>query len=399
MKIAYISQEYPPSLRAGGIASYIKEIALGMKNLGHEVTVITASDDTRTASDVIENGIRVIRLKGGSFYIPQAEGGASWLRYVKKFRCFYRFWSYRKRIRDAVNKFGPFDIIEVAEYGCEALYLNKLATPIVYRLHTASLMDFNNKGILPLTLRRSPTYIQGKLELNVLRKKAIYISSCSTSTKEWTQNIVFGNQKDIKVIYNPIKIKEFNRNSHINKNKHINIFYAGTICETKGVGDLYETGKILEQRGCDFTITMAGKIGSYANTLQPQSWLKMLGMISREEVMKRYCEADIVCFPSWWENMPMVCIEAMMCGALVIGSKSGGMSEIITDGKNGFLLPPKHPKQWADKIIEVQELGETRKQEISKNAQQRIKETFSLEIISKKMEEFYMEVINNYIHK
>lgn len=394
MKIAYISQEYPPSLRSGGIASYIKEIASGMKDLGHEVTVITASDDTRKASDVIENGIRVIRLKGGNFYIPQAEGGRAWLRYVKKFRCFYRFWSYRKRIRDAVKEFGPFDIIEVPEYGCEALYLNELTTPIVYRLHTASLMDFNNKGILPLTLRRSPTYIQGKLELSVLRKKAIYISSCSTSTKEWTQNIVFGNEQDIKVIYNPIKIKDHDNKSYLNKSKHINIFYAGTICETKGVGDLYETGKILEQRGCDFTITMAGKVGAYANTLQPQPWLNMLGMISRDEVMKRYSEADIVCIPSWWENMPMVCIEAMMCGALVIGSNSGGMSEIISDGESGFLLPPKHPKLWADKIIEVQKLNVTRKQEISDKARQRIKENFSSEVISKRMEDFYMNIIN-----
>lgn len=393
MKIAYISQEYPPSLRSGGIASYIKEIALGMKGLGHEVTVITASDDTRKTSDVIENGIRVIRLKGGNFYIPQAEGGTAWLRYVKKFRCFYRFWSYRKRIRDAVKEFGPFDIIEVPEYGCEALYLNELTTPIVYRLHTASLMDHYKLQILPLTIKRIPIYIQGLLELKLIKEKAYYISSCSEAIKDWTEKVVLKKRQNIRTIYNPIKIQNREHITFNNKN-NINIFYAGTICDWKGVGDLYETGKILEQRGCNFTITMAGKVGAFANTLQPQPWLNMLGMISRHEVMKRYSEADIVCFPSWWENMPMVCIEVMMCGALVIGSNSGGMSEIISDGENGFLLPPKHPKLWADKIIEVQELNVTRKQEISDKARQRIKENFSIEEISKKMEEFYMNIIN-----
>ena len=49
----------------------------------------------------------------------------------------------------------------------------------------------------------------------------------------------------------------------------------------------------------------------------------------------------------------MVCIEAMAQGAIVIGSNSGGMSEIMEDGRSGFLLPPKQPDLWANKILEI----------------------------------------------
>lgn len=395
MKIAYVSQEYPPSLRAGGIASYLKEIAAGMKALGHEVTVIAASDDTRSESDTEEEGVRVIRLKGGSFFIPQSGEPSRW-GMMKKWRCLYRFWSYRKRVRDAVKLYGPFDIIEVAEFGCEGLYLNEMNIPVVYRLHTAALMDHSTPRLLPLTLRRLPIYLQGRLELKLLRDKAEHISSCSAALKKWTEEVVLKRSSDIRVIYNPIRIQQYIHVPFDSKRNGLNIFYAGTICNWKGVGDLYETGKLLAERGYDFTLTMAGKTGSFADTLLPQTWLNMLGKISREDVLRHYCEADVVCFPSWWENMPMVCIEAMMCGAIVVGSRSGGMAEIITDGVDGFLLPPKSPELWADKIVEVCEMSVQRKQDISAKAQQRIREVFSLDTVSRQMEEFYRQVIKDY---
>lgn len=118
MHIVYISQEYPPSLRAGGIASYVKEIAQGMIQLGHQVTVITASDDTRKDSDCMEEQIRVIRLSGGAFFIKTLEGGSN----LKKLRIIYRFHSYRRKIKNIVQQLKNVDIVEVADYDAEGLY-------------------------------------------------------------------------------------------------------------------------------------------------------------------------------------------------------------------------------------------------------------------------------------
>ena len=98
MHICFVCREYPPSLRGGGIASYIKEVAHGLHDAGHRVTVIAASDDTRLSSDEDDEGVRVIRLSGGDFLIPQVEGNSL----LKKFRMFYRFYAYRKRIRENI---------------------------------------------------------------------------------------------------------------------------------------------------------------------------------------------------------------------------------------------------------------------------------------------------------
>ena len=66
MHIVFVCREYPPTLRGGGIASYIHEMAINLIRRAHSVTVICASDDTRVFSDRKEDGIRVIRLR---FYI------------------------------------------------------------------------------------------------------------------------------------------------------------------------------------------------------------------------------------------------------------------------------------------------------------------------------------------
>ena len=52
MHICFVCREYPPSLRGGGIASYQKEMAYGLVTLGHKVTVICASDNTRLESTI-----------------------------------------------------------------------------------------------------------------------------------------------------------------------------------------------------------------------------------------------------------------------------------------------------------------------------------------------------------
>lgn len=83
----------------------------------------------------------------------------------------------------------------------------------------------------------------------------------------------------------------------------------------------------------------------------------------------------------------------MLQGAIVIGSNSGGMSEIIEDGRSGWLLAPKNPEAWAEKIIKVLAMSASDKKAMSEEAQKRIKEYFSTEIITKKTIEYYKNVI------
>ena len=418
MHICFVCREYPPSLRGGGIASYIKEVAHGLCGDGHRVTVIAASDDTRESSDEYDDGVRVIRLSGGDFIIPQMEGRSL----LKKFRMFYRFYSYRKKIRRKVLVLKDVDIIEVPEYGAEGYLLDGIGIPVVTRLHTPLLLDHYNFSIQKLSKGNVTCYWQGLQELKVM-KKAKYITSCSSSLKEWSCRFLHIPQEKIKVIYNPILAKKWASDSNNISLQSVNpkflsptstkmsfdvkrckthILFVGTICDWKGCGDLAEACKLLAGSGdlADFHLDLVGKTGAFADGLQAkygnESWFHIIGKLPREEVMRRYAEADVVCFPSWWENMPMVCIEAMLTGAVVIGSNSGGMSEIIEDGKSGFLLSPKSPKAWAEKIEEVCALSEERKKEMRKEAHERIMQRFDMDVIIPQMVDYYQYVINDY---
>lgn len=400
MHICFVCREYIPSLRGGGIASYIKEMAHGLSEKGHKVTVICASDDTKEEYSYQDGKVEVIRLKGGDFLIPEKESTSI----LKKFRTFYRFFSYRRRILETILKLKDIDIIEVPEYGAEGYYLNKLSIPVITRLHTPMLLDHFYFNIQKLNKNNWHYYWQGLQEFKQM-KQAKYITSCSTSLKEWSSKFLGIQDNKIQVIYNPIQTSRWVlKTNHLQNLSVKTILFAGTICDWKGCGDLAEACQMLQSNTqIPFELHLIGKNGIYAEELQKKygryPWFKLIGKIPREELMKRYAEADVICFPSWWENMPMVCIEAMLCGGIVIGSNSGGMSEIISNEENGFLIPPHQPKILAKTIQKAINLSEQRRQEISQNAQKRIRDDFSMDTILQQTISYYQQVINNSIKK
>lgn len=400
MHICFVCREYIPSLRGGGIASYIKEMAHGLCEKGHKVTIICASDDTREESTYQDKKVEVIRLKGGDFLIPEKESTSI----LKKFRTFYRFFSYRRRILETILKLKDIDIIEVPEYGAEGYYLNKLSIPVITRLHTPMLLDHFYFNIQKLNKNNWHYYWQGLQEFKQM-KQAKYITSCSTSLKEWSSEFLGIQSNKIQVIYNPIQTSRWVlKTNHLQKLSVKTILFAGTICDWKGCGDLAEACQMLQSNTqMPFELHLVGKTGIYAEELQRKyghyPWFKLIGKIPREELMKRYAEADVICFPSWWENMPMVCIEAMLCGGIVIGSNSGGMSEIISNEENGFLIPPHQPKILAKTIQKTINLSEQRRQEISQKAQKRIRDDFSMDTILQQTISYYQQVINDSIKK
>lgn len=400
MHICFVCREYIPSLRGGGIASYIKEMAHGLCEKGHKVTVICASDDTKEESTYQDKKVEVIRLKGGDFLIPEKESTSI----LKKFRTFYRFFSYRRRILETILKLKDIDIIEVPEYGAEGYYLNKLPIPVITRLHTPMLLDHFYFNIQKLNKNNWHYYWQGLQEFKQM-KQAKYITSCSTSLKEWSSKFLGIQSNKIQVIYNPIQTSRWVlKTNHLQNLSVKTILFAGTICDWKGCGDLAEACQMLQlNTQMPFELHLVGKTGIYAEELQKKygryPWFKLIGKIPREELMKRYAEADVICFPSWWENMPMVCIEAMLCGGIVIGSNSGGMSEIISNEENGFLIPPHQPKILAKTIQKAINLSEQRRQEISQNAQKRIRDNFSMDTILQQTISYYQQVINDSIKK
>lgn len=78
--------------------------------------------------------------------------------------------------------------------------------------------------------------------------------------------------------------------------------------------------------------------------------MSLLGAISAVEVKKKLNKADIFVLASWHEPLGVAYMEAMSVGVPTIGTNSGGVTELIDDGVNGLMVPPKDPKALANAI-------------------------------------------------
>lgn len=394
MHIVYITREYPPTLRGGGIASYVREIARALHHRGHQVTVICASDNTKLRGEEDDCGVRVLRLNKGDFVIPAVEGGSIW----KKFRIFYRFFSYRRRIARALEGLEGVDVVEVPEYGSEARCILSGAWPVIIRLHSPLSLSRATREPRKFKWWQAPWAWLGHQERKIVNR-ARFVSSCSKDLAEWVVRYFGTDRAKIETIYNPVDLSEWEYHPSLAASP--SILFVGTVAEGKGVAELIEAVRLLRSRGIPATVTLAGKTGSFGNRLRDaladEIWCRFLGQVDRPRIRELFTTHSVVCLPSWWENMPMACIEAMACGSIVIGSSCGGMSEIITDGKDGFLCPPRSPRLLAQTLERALALSPDQRAQMASRARNRIEQAFGMQAVIPRIISYYQNVIN--IHK
>jgi len=76
---------------------------------------------------------------------------------------------------------------------------------------------------------------------------------------------------------------------------------------------------------------------------------------AREDGTDLLPSLDLVVLPSLWEGMPYALLEALAAGKPVIASCVGGMQDVIQDGVNGVLVPPRDPVALAEAMVKVLE--------------------------------------------
>ncbi len=409
MRMAFISREYPPSARAGGIASYVWECAHWLVDHGHEVYVIAASDDVSAEFEYTEQGVHVARLAGGDFFIGSSHSIVNTVRsLVRRLLC-HR--SYRRRVADKLQKLvdaGLVDLVEFPEYGDEALVWAErtLGHPWVVRLHTPAIFD-RRTGKKRSWISSPLTRWRGRSELVTLYK-ADAITSCSQSLADVVRDLSPRSAHGILVVPNAVAVDRWLFQPHHaaqaasgDPPKVHTIFSAGSIVAEKGYGELVEAARLLRGRGLEVQLVLAGKHGTLGRSLvslvttksEYQGWLTLPGALPRQELASRYSSADLVVFPSWWEAFGLVCVEAMAASALVLGSSEGGMREIIEDGSDGFLIKPRDPVALADKIQSIINLPEETRARVRRAANESARMRFEVGRVMERQVAFYREVI------
>lgn len=108
--------------------------------------------------------------------------------------------------------------------------------------------------------------------------------------------------------------------------------------------------------------------------------VKFLGFLTGQPLTERLNACRAVVLPSeWYENGPYSVMEALAAGKPVLGSRIGGIPEMVQEGRTGFLFRPGDAEDLASAIGRLYGLTEEEYQALCKSAAAFAAETFSEE--------------------
>jgi glycosyltransferase involved in cell wall biosynthesis len=126
--------------------------------------------------------------------------------------------------------------------------------------------------------------------------------------------------------------------------------FVGKLEELKGIGTLLDAALRVPQ--CDILLVGGCDDAAMRSRLDhlPAN-VRYLGPKTRSEIAGLLAEARALVMPSiWYENQPMVILEAFAAGVPVIGSRLGGIPELVADGSRGLLVEAGNATELAAAI-------------------------------------------------
>lgn len=138
--------------------------------------------------------------------------------------------------------------------------------------------------------------------------------------------------------------------------------FVGRLAEKKGIKYLLQAVELLDKKDDDFQIVIVGtgplegELRSWVKKRGLEDRIEFTGWASEDELNELYVCADFVIVPSIetesgdTEGMPTVITEAFASGNPVIATDVGGISDVVEDRENGYLVTQKRPDELAKKI-------------------------------------------------
>lgn len=237
---------------------------------------------------------------------------------------------------------------------------------VVWTMHDA----WNAMGAYHLAIQRKDTYIERwtwKRKARLYEQGNISFVTCSKWLRNDAENSLLMKMLPVNNIPNPIDTSVFRPVSHADTKRVL--FVAQKVDNPmKGMQYLMEAATMLE----GIEILALGRDIPYIN--------------NEEEMARLYASVDAFVLPSLSENLPNTIMEAMACGTPCVGFDVGGIPEMINHKENGYVARYKDAADLAEGIRYVLD----NRDELGRNAREKVLREYSEEIVAKK----YIEVYN-----
>lgn len=159
------------------------------------------------------------------------------------------------------------------------------------------------------------------------------------------------------------------------------ILFLGRLCKAKGIGELLSIVPELTVRYPDLKIYLAGIWEDLALKKLAEAYPEQviwLGWITGEEKKKYLTSCDIFVLPSYFEGQSVSLLEAMAYECACVASNTGGIPQMIEDGKTGILVEPQNADSLKQGILSVLSNAK-RCEQLGQEAREKVQEQFSME--------------------
>lgn len=396
MNLCFLCREYPPAPRTGGIGSATRDQTRALVRLGHRVHVVAPAWEEPGAFD--DEGVVVHRVVARRWQLP---GIARFLGQTLD-----RLAWARTAAREVGRIHGAegLDLVEAPEFAAEGvLAVRRGSPPVVVRLHTplALVRRLNGSGLsrdCRLTVRLERAAIAG----------AAAVTAPSRAISAACAEIGYARAGDARIIPYGVDTALFHPPAQAGNGAGAGrplVLFAGRLETRKGIGDFARALPSIAERvpearfafvGADTPTAPGG--ASWRDHLTAQTRaagivgrVKLPGSVPRHELADWYRAARVVVAPSPFENLALVFLEALASGRPLVGCAAGAFPEVVTDGVEGRIVPPRNPRELADAVVGLLQDPATA-EEMGRRARRRAEEAFDWDAVAAESADFYAEV-------
>ena len=370
MKVLFLHDSFPPQSFGGGGIS-VHELAVSLKNAGHDASVITTCRKESDAGEFDYQGVKVFRIASN---------------YHERWRAYRGLYNRPvvRKVEDIIRRMKP-DVVHVSNvhyhlsYHCLRI-AKRHAKAVVFTAR--DVMTFNYTKLETKRYLENfdchTTWLdhlqQARKRWNPLRNFFIrrylkYADKKIAISKALQKALAQNGINNVDVIYNGINAEEWRvdqdvvagfQAKHNLFNKKV-LLFGGRLSAAKGAEKVLEALVRVVKEDPGAMLLIMGKIDWYAEVMKQKAkelgvekHLIFTGWIERDEIKAAYAASDVVLMPSiCFDSFGRVNIEAMASQKPVIGTCYGGTPEIVVDGVTGYIVNPLYPEEIAEKTLDL----------------------------------------------
>jgi glycosyltransferase involved in cell wall biosynthesis len=357
----------------GGVSTSVKMLCDEFTARGHQVAILTPGDRVRPEMSSRYGAAAIFRAYLRIPYVPNSPllGLLAFAIYLPV--TLLALWRFLGRHR--------IDIVSVQYPSAWNLYFGLLRPVSRWKLIVTFLG--NDAHDLP-----SAGWVD-RTALRLLLRRADHVTAVSHSLVRTLRRALPGLEFDSSVIHTGAPRTERSGGAVPPPGAPCAdyILNVGQLIDRKGVDLIVRALSVMVRDGADARLVLAGDGPARANLEQ---MVERLGLHSRvfflgdqghEAVLALLRGASFFVLGSRAEGLPLVVLEAMMCGAAVVASDVDGVGEVVVDGVTGLLVPPEDVEGLAKAMLRLHQDAGLRKALAAAGAD-RVRREFTWDVIA-----------------